>query len=187
MPLFDDYDMSNIYQNDEELVDLDISINQYMTNTDISYYDGVEINSDTIQTNIQTYPSTQIYDEILENRINYSDSLSKLNSNFVNDLDISHSKNLSTMSTYIDKQNILNKLKITNNTLNMKYEESILQPSYIFFISWCFLFIILIFTLLLNLVEDQMHINLITKFILFIVFLFIIIKSYKNIANYFNN
>ena len=108
MSLFDDYDMSNVYQNDEELVDLDISINQYMTNTDISYYEPSTyvIKPTYIEDYIiKNYPSTQIYDEILDNRIKYSESLSKLNSNFVNDLDISHSKNLSTMSTYIDKQN----------------------------------------------------------------------------------
>lgn len=189
MPLFDNYDMSNIYQNDKELINLDISINKYMTNTDISYYDGdtYTIDSTTIESNIQTYPATQIYDEISKNKINYSDSLSNLNSNFINELYSNHSKNLSTISTYLDKQSTLDKLKIINNTLDVKYKESLLQPTYIFFISWCFLFVILIFTLLLNLVEDQAHMNLITKFVLFIVFMFILIKSYKNIANYFNN
>ena len=189
IPLFNnDYDLSYVYQNDKGLTDLDTSINLYSSNINIDYYnDDNIINKDEILENVENYPITDLYNDIKPNKQKYSTSLSNLNSNFINQLNSDHVNNNDTMTYYIDKQNIRNELKKTNDTLNIRYYESIQQPYYIFFIVWCFIFILLIFTLMLNLIEDESHINLFTKLLLFLVFGFILLKSYKNIVNYFNN
>tara|TARA_B100000900_G_C20538668_1_gene699440 strand:+ start:720 stop:1307 length:588 start_codon:yes stop_codon:yes gene_type:complete len=189
VPLFNnDYDLSYVYQNDKGLTDLDTSINLYSSNINIDYYnDDNIINKDEILENVENYPITDLYNDIKPNKQKYSTSLSNLNSNFINQLNSDHVNNNDTMTYYIDKQNIRNELKKTNDTLNIRYYESIQQPYYIFFIVWCFIFILLIFTLMLNLIEDESHINLFTKLLLFLVFGFILLKSYKNIVNYFNN
>ena len=188
VPLFNnDYDLSYVYQNDKGLADLDTSINLYSSNINIEYYNDNIINKDEILENVEKYPITDLYNDIKPNKQKYSTSLSNLNSNFINQLNSDHINNNDTMTYYIDKQNIRNELKKTNDTLNIRYYESIQQPYYIFFIVWCFIFILLIFTLMLNLIEDESHINLFTKLLLFLVFGFILLKSYKNIVNYFNN
>ena len=189
IPLFNnDYDLSYVYQNDKGLTDLDTSINLYSSNINIDYYnDDNIINKDEILENVENYPITDLYNDIKPNKQKYSTSLSNLNSNFINQLNSDHVNNNHTMTYYIDKQNIRNELKKTNDTLNIRYYESMQQPYYIFFIVWCFIFILLIFTLMLNLIEDESHINLFTKLLLFLVFGFILLKSYKNIVNYFNN
>lgn len=189
IPLFNnDYDLSYVYQNDKGLSDLDTSINIYSSNINIEYYtDDNIINKDEILENVENYPITDLYNDIKPNKQKYSTTLSNLNSNFINQLNSDYINNNDTIRYYIDKQNILNELKITNHTLDTRYNQSIQQSYYIFFIVWCFIFILLIFTLMLNLIEDESHINLFTKLLLFLVFGFILLKSYKNIVNYFNN
>ena len=189
IPLFNnDYDLSYVYQNDKGLTDLDTSINIYSSNINIEYYtDDNIINKDEILENVENYPITDLYNDIKPNKQKYSTTLSNLNSNFINQLNSDHINNNDTIRYYIDKQNILNELKTTNHTLDTRYNQSIQQSYYIFFIVWCFIFILLIFTLMLNLIEDESHINLFTKLLLFLVFGFILLKSYKNIVNYFNN
>ena len=189
IPLFNnDYDLSYVYQNDKGLTDLDTSINIYSSNINIEYYtDDNIINKDEILENVENYPITDLYNDIKPNKQKYSTTLSNLNSNFINQLNSDHINNNDTIRYYIDKQNILNELKTTNHKLDTRYNQSIQQSYYIFFIVWCFIFILLIFTLMLNLIEDESHINLFTKLLLFLVFGFILLKSYKNIVNYFNN
>lgn len=189
IPLFNkNYDLSYVYQNDKELKDLDMSINIYSSDTNIKYYDENDIIDTTeIKLNSTNYPITILYDDIVPNKTNYSSSVSNLNSNFINQLNVDHLKNNEIMANYTDKQKILNQLKIKNYTLDANYNESLQQPFYIFFIVWCFIFVFLIFTLMLNLIEDESHINLFTKLLLFLVFVYILFKSYKNIMIYFNN
>ena len=140
VPLFNnDYDLSYVYQNDKGLTDLDTSINLYSSNINIDYYnDDNIINKDEILENVENYPITDLYNDIKPNKQKYSTSLSNLNSNFINQLNSDHVNNNDTMTYYIDKQNIRNELKKTNDTLNIRYYESIQQPYYIFFISMQF-------------------------------------------------
>ena len=189
IPLFNkNYDLRYVYQNDKELKDLDMSINIYSSDTNIKYYDENDIIDTTeIKLNSTNYPITILYNDIVPNKTNYSSSVSNLNSNFINQLNVDYLKNNEIMANYTDKQKILNQLKIKNHTLDANYTESLQQPFYIFFIIWCFIFVFLIFTLMLNLIEDVSHINLFTKLLLFVVFIYILFKSYKNIMIYFNN
>ena len=127
IPLFNnDYDLSYVYQNDKGLTDLDTSINLYSSNINIDYYnDDNIINKDEILENVENYPITDLYNDIKPNKQKYSTSLSNLNNNFINQLNSEHVNNNDTMTYYIDKQNIRNELKKTNDTLNIRYYEAI--------------------------------------------------------------
>ena len=179
--------MDDLYNIDISITDLSENITDKLYEDDFlkedeSINNQFEIIWNSSQNNISSSHLSSVANDL--SNISLSSELQ----NSVERLNQSYDENEELKNEFMKtKQQKINELNQDKYTLDTKYNEYIRKSNYIFFIVWCFIFILLVIIFIFYLIEENPKIHLFTKFILLVVFIFIIFKSYKNIAKIFNN
>lgn len=178
--LFTDISLSNVRSYDNSLNDtLIATLSSYNSTGDMTFDTSTYIPS------LTTPDVSGLNSEIAENQSNYKRAISSLNQNFLDTMVDNNTSNNDDIVSYQEKQEEIEELKIINNTLEFRLSLANQQPSLFLFLTWSIIFLFLFYCLMLFLLDDEKDLNMPTKIILGLAFLYIVYKCIINIVDYY--
>ena len=178
--LFTDISLSDVSNYDS-------SLNNSLVST-LSIYDSTwttTISDGTYISSLTPPNVSNLNTEITTNKDNYQRAISSLNPVFLDATYDDNSLNNQDIINYQNKQDEIEELKVVNDTLEFRLALAKQQPSLFLFLTWSIIFLFLFYCLMMFLVDDAKELNMPTKAILGLAFLYIVYKCIINIVDYF--
>ena len=170
-----------------EIRNYDNSLNETVVST-LSNYDYTGTMTFDTGTYIPTLTNPDVSglnSLIQDNQDNYKRAVSSLNQDFLDTMVENNTSNNDDIVSYQEKQKEIEELKVINNTLEFRLDLANQQPSLFLFLIWSIIFLFLFYCLMLFLLDDDKELNLPTKIILALAFLYIVYKSIVHIVDYY--
>lgn len=165
----------------------DSDLNTTLVST-LSTYDstgGTALSDGEYITSLSPPNVSELTNEIATNKSNYKNAIASLNQDFLDATDDNNTINNNDITSYIEKQDEIEELKIINDTLQFRLDLANQQPSLFLFLVWSIIFLFLFYCLMMFLVDDAKELNMPTKVILSLAFLYIVYQCIINIVDYF--